>query len=169
MTTNKLNKFWTLVIILLVAVIAIGGIVAWSRYSGNQPVEISISPTEELQGNIYIGGAVNNPGFYSLNAGDSVEAVIQAAGSTTSNADLSRLKLYIPEVGEEEPPQKVDLNRAEAWLLEALPGIGEGRAEAIIAYRHENGPFHNINELLKVGGIGATTYEKIKHLITVAD
>jgi len=169
MTTNKLNKFWTLVIILLVAVIAIGGIIAWLRYSGNQPVEISISPTEELQGKIYIGGAVNNPGFYSLNAGDSVEAVIQAAGSTTSNADLSRLKLYIPEVGEEEPPQKVDLNRAEAWLLEALPGIGEGRAKAIIAYRQENGPFHNINELLKVEGIGATTYEKIKHLITVAD
>ena len=169
MIVSKVNKFWLFITILLVAIIVIGGIVAWSRYSGSQPIEISIPSAQELPGEIYIGGAVSNPGFYPLKDGDSVGAIIQAAGSTTSNADLSRLKLYIPEVGEEEQPQKVDLNRAEAWLLEALPGIGEGRAEAIIAYRNENGPFHNITELLKVEGIGATTYEKIKHLITVAD
>jgi len=169
MTISKLDKFWIFIISLLAAIIVIGGVVAWSRYSSHQPVEISISPTQELQGEIYLGGAVNAPGFYPLKTGDSVEAIIQAAGSTTSNADLSRLKLYIPEVGEEEQSQKVDINQAEAWLLEALPGIGEGRAKAIIAYRHKNGPFHNINELVKVEGIGATTYEKIKPLITVAD
>jgi len=54
-------------------------------------------------------------------------------------------------------------------LLEALPGIGETRAQAIIDYRQQNGPFHNINELTKVEGIGIATYEKIKHLISVAD
>ena len=66
-------------------------------------------------------------------------------------------------------PQKINLNRAEAWLLEALPEIGESRAQAIIDYREQNGPFHNINELIKVEGIGTATYEKIKDRITVAD
>ena len=126
-------------------------------------------PGQELQGEIYIEGAVTNSGFYPFTSGDSIEALTQAAGGITTNADLSRLKLYIPEGGEEPGPQKIDINRAEVWLLEALPGIGEIRAQAIADYRHENGPFHHTNELVKVAGIGATTYEQIKHLITVAD
>ena len=170
MATSKFSKYWTLLIILLIATITVGGIEVWSRYRGSQPIEISIStPTSQEQlTDIYIGGAVNNPGFYPLRGEDSIEALTQAAGGTTTSADLSKIRLYIPQV-EEEAPQKVDLNRAEAWLLEALPGIGESRAKAIIAYRQQNGPFQNIGELIKVKGIGATIYEQIKHLITVAD
>ena len=162
------NKFWTLSIILLVAIIAINGIVVWARYSPSQPIEISISPHQELQGEIYVAGAVTSPGLYFLLAGDSTDALIQAAGGITSNADLSRLKLYIPQVGEEEQPQKINLNQAEMWLLEALPGIGETLAQRIIDYRQQK-PFRNINELIKVEGIGTATYERIKDLITVAD
>jgi competence protein ComEA len=169
MTTGKLINYWTLIIILLVAIITVGGTVAWAKYSPSQPIEISIPPTQELPGEIYIGGAISNPGFYPLKIGDSIEAIIQAGGGITSNADLSWLKLYIPEVGEEEQSQKINLNRAEAWLLEALPGIGETLAQRIIDYREQNGLFSNINELTKVKGIGTTTYEEIKHLITVAD
>ncbi len=168
MTTSRLSKYWALITTLLVAIIVVGGIVVWSRYSPSQPIEISMSPAQELTGEIYIGGAVSSPGFYPFNAGDNIEALIQAAGGTTTSADLTQLKLYIPRVGEEEP-QKVNLNRAEVWLLEALPGIGKTRAQAIIDYRHRNGPFRNINELIKVEGIGTTTYEQIKHLISVAD
>ena len=169
MATDKLNRYWTLIIILLVVIVAIGSTVVWSRYSSSQPIEISIPSGQELPGRIYIGGAVNNPGFYPVKAGDSLQDIIQAAGGTVSNADLSSFKLYIPWLGEEIQPQKIDLNRAEAWLLEALPGIGEVRAQAIIDYRCQNGPFHNISELTKVEGIGITTYEQIKQLITVAD
>ena len=104
-----------------------------------------------------------------MTAGDTVEYIIQAAGGTRSNADLSQLRLYIPQIGAELQPQKVNLNRAEAWLLEALPGIGKTTAQAITNYRNQNGEFRNINELTKVEGIGAITYEKIKHLITIAD
>jgi len=170
MATSKFGKYWTPLIILLIAAITVGGIVTWSRYRGSQPKEISIStpPNQEQLSEIYIGGAVNNPGFYPLTAGDTIEALAQAAGGTTS-ADLGRIELYIPTLGEEEAPQKVDLNRAEAWLLQALPEIGESRAEAIVAYRQQNGPFKNINELTKVEGIGTTIYEQIEHLITVAD
>jgi competence protein ComEA len=163
------NKFWALTIIFLIAVIITGSIIAWLRYSPSQPIEILLPQYPELQDKIYVSGAVNNPGSYPLTAGDSIEDIIQAAGNATSHADLNRLELHVPQSGETHSPQKIDINRAEAWLLEALPGIGEVRAQAIIDYRRQNGPFQNINELTKVEGIGITTYEQIKHLITVAD
>ncbi|MFC1983718.1 helix-hairpin-helix domain-containing protein [Chloroflexota bacterium] len=168
MTTSKLNRCWTLITILLVAIIAISSIVACSRYSRSRLVEISIPSAQELQGEIFIGGTVSNPGFYPLKTGDTIEALIQAAGGT-SNADLSRLKLHVLQTGDEEQPQKIDLNRAEAWLIEALPEIGEDRAQDIVAYREQNGLFHNITEITKVKGIGTAIYEQIKHMITVAD
>lgn len=163
------NRYWTLAIILLVAIIAIGSLVVWLRYSGSRLIEISIPPSQELSGEIYIGGAVTNPGFYPLKDGDSLQDITEVAGGTTGLADRSSIRIYIPGAGEGLEPQKVDLNRAETWLLEALPGIGEVRAQAIIDYRQQNGRFHNTNELTKVEGIGITTYEQIKYLITVAD
>jgi len=166
---TKLNKCWALITISLVVIIATGGIVIWRGYSGSQPVEISIPPSNELQGKIYISGMVNTPGFYPLSDGDSVGALVQAAGGITDNADVDQLKFHIPELGGQAQPQKIDINRAEVWLLQALPGIGETRAQAIVDYRQQNGTFHNINELTKVQGIGTATYEEIKSLITVAD
>ena len=169
MTASRLDRYWILITIFLVAIIIIGGIVAWSRYSPSRPIEISIPPGEELWGKIYIGGNVTTPGFYSFATGDSIEALIQTAGGTTSSANLSGLRLYIPGLGEGQEPQKVNINRAEVWLLKALPGIKDTLAQRIIDYRQQNEPFRNTKELLEVAGIGTTTYEQIKHLITVAD
>lgn len=165
-----ISKHWTALTIFLITITAIGGIVVWSRYSASQSTEISIAsnlPSQEQISEIYIGGAVSNPGFYPLKAGDSLETIVQAAGGTIASANINGIKLYISEA--EELPQKINLNRAEVWLLEALPGIGEERAKAIINYRNQNGSFSNINELIRVEGIGVKTYEQIKHLITVAD
>ena len=165
-----ISKHWTALTIFLITITAIGGIVVWSRYSASQSTEISIAsnpPSQEQISEIYIGGAVSNPGFYPLKADDSLETIIQAAGGTITNANINGIKLYISEA--EELPQKINLNRAEVWLLEALPGIGEEGAKAIINYRNQNGSFSNINELIRVEGIGVKTYEQIKHLITVAD
>ncbi len=169
MTADKLNRYWTLIIILLVVIIVIGGIVAWLRYSPSRPIEISIPPRQELAGMIYIGGAVTAPGGYPFTGKDSIEALFQAAGGDANNANLSRLKLYVPKLGEEQERQKVDINRAEVWLLKALPGIGETLAQRIVDYRQRNGPFRNTGELLKVADIGTKTYEQIKDLTTVAD
>ena len=66
-------------------------------------------------------------------------------------------------------PQKIDINRAEAWLLEALPGIGPSKAQAIIDYRQQNGGFSDITEILEVEGIGQDYLRQIKDLITVGD
>lgn len=71
------------------------------------------------------------------------------------------------ESGESDTPQKVSINRADAWLLDALPGIGPTLAQNIIDYREEHGPFTMIEELLLVPGIGQATYDGVKDYITV--
>jgi competence protein ComEA len=162
------KKYWALTIILLIIAIITGGEITWARYHSPHPIEISLT-NPEFQGKVYIGGAVSNPGFYPLKSDDSLGDLILAAGGPADNADLTRLKLYIPGAGEGQEPQKIDINRAEAWLLEALPGIGETRAKAIIAYRQQNGDFGSIIEITNVEGIGPEIYEQIKNLITVAD
>jgi competence protein ComEA len=165
----KLNRLWLLITALLIAIIATGSIIAWLRYSPGQPIEISLPPPAEMHGEIYVTGAVRSPGIYNMRAEDCIADIIQAAGGTIANADPNHIRLYVPESGAADLPQKIDINRAEDWLLEALPGIGEVRAQAIIDYRYHNGPCRHITELTKVEGIGITTYEQTKHLITVAD
>ena len=123
MTAAKRDRFWALITLLLIAVIVIGGIIAWQHYSPNHPIEIILSDDSEA-------------------------------------AD---------EVISETQPQKIDINRAEAWLLEALPGIGPGKAQAIIDYRQQNGGFSDIVEITEVPGIGDSIYADIRDLITVGD
>ncbi len=61
---------------------------------------------------------------------------------------------------------KINLNTASKELLITLPGIGEVKADDIIKYREETA-FNSIEELKNIKGIGDSTFEKIKHLITV--
>ncbi len=166
---TRSNKFWTAVSLLLIMVVLVGSILIWSKYSQNQPVEITLPPSPEINGQIAVSGAVNVPGIYPLQDGDGIATLIETAGGMTANADLNKISLHIPSINEAETTQKVDLNHAEAWLLQALPGIGETRAQAIIDYRQQNGRFRHISEITSVEGIGVATYEKIKHLITVSD
>ncbi len=61
----------------------------------------------------------------------------------------------------------VNLNSAGLEELCTLPGIGEVKAQAIIDYRKENGPFQSLEEITKVKGIGVKTLEKIRHRLSV--
>lgn len=54
----------------------------------------------------------------------------------------------------------VDLNTASATLMEHVAGISKRIANNIVEYREENGPFVDRNQLLKVPGIGAKTFEQ---------
>ena len=57
--------------------------------------------------------------------------------------------------------EPVNINIASAMeLAEALNGIGESRAEAIVAFREKNGPFLSADQLLQVKGIGDRILEK---------
>ena len=62
---------------------------------------------------------------------------------------------------------KINLNKATAAELSQLKGIGMKYAERIVEFRDKNGPFKQVEDLLKVQGIGPKTLEKNKGLITV--
>lgn len=64
----------------------------------------------------------------------------------------------------------VDLNSATAeQLAETLHGVGESKAEAIIAYREENGGFEHIDELVNVRGIGLRTVDRNRDRMTLGN
>jgi competence protein ComEA len=167
MGSSKYNINWTLVALLLVLVIIAGIVVLGLKCRGGQAVEVTLAPGREITGTIYVGGAVNNPGYYPVFTGDTLEDVIAAAGGLKESAGTGDVELSIGGAVEEETPQKININRAELWLLEALPGIGEMKAQSIVDYRNQHGFFRDIYELLNVPGIGESTFNNIKDLITV--
>lgn len=61
----------------------------------------------------------------------------------------------------------IDLNRADAQQLMQLPGIGEVKAAAILAYRAEHGAFRTVEELDEVRGISARMVESWDGLVEV--
>ena len=133
-------------------------------------LEITLATrTSAFTGNIYIGGAVNNPGLYPFMQDDSLDDLVKAAGGLQSGASLAQVSLIIPDHASASLPQRIDINRAEAWLLAALPGIGDTHARDIVAYRQQNGLFRNVSDLLRVKGIGQATLDSIKDLISVSE
>ena len=60
-----------------------------------------------------------------------------------------------------------NINTASLEELMTLPGIGQTRAEAIVAYRQERGSFQTIEDIMKVDGIKEGSFEKLKEKITV--
>ena len=64
----------------------------------------------------------------------------------------------------------VNINTASAeQLAAALQGIGQSRAEAIVAYREEHGPFSHMDELANVRGIGLATLDRNRDRIVIED
>ena len=64
------------------------------------------------------------------------------------------------------PDEVIDLNAADTYDLDRLPGIGPAKAEAILAYREEHGPFQSVDDLLAVSGIGEVTLENLRPYVT---
>lgn len=62
---------------------------------------------------------------------------------------------------------KISINSASLEELQTLSGIGEAKAQDIIAYREANGPFQAIADIQKVPGIGEALFAKIKENITI--
>ena len=69
--------------------------------------------------------------------------------------------------GETQDSGTVNLNTADSAALQTLPGIGEAKAQAILAYREEKGGFSGTEELMNVPGIKESTFSKIKDKIAV--
>jgi len=73
----------------------------------------------------------------------------------------------VREAAEAGAPALVDLNRATAGELLALPGIGPVMAERIVALRKERGRFRKLEELMEVKGVGDRTFARLKPLLTI--
>lgn len=143
-----------------------------------------------------VKGAVKYPGVYELTTDDRVIDAIEDAGGYVEEAETTAVNhaqklqdemvIYIPKIGEpienfstngqvvttssendNDSSDKVNLNSADETALTTLPGIGPSKAQAIIAYREENGSFKTIDDLKSVSGIGDKTFEKLRELIDV--
>src|SRR5262249_28305143 len=69
--------------------------------------------------------------------------------------------------GKLAPGETVNINTATAEQLDALPGIGPTKAQAIIDYRNEHGRFSSIEDIQKVKGIKEGEFSKIQDYIRV--
>ena len=65
------------------------------------------------------------------------------------------------------PGETIDVNTADEYELQRLPGIGEKRARDIVAYREEHGPFETVEELDEVSGIGPGILEGLRDYVRV--
>lgn len=188
------NKFpWkTIVIGLLCGLVAAGTILLASRPSRGSAVQLPEAPPEAGI-TVDVSGAVAQPGVYQLPAGSRVEDAIEAAGGFLPEAFPEVVNLAAPladgtKVLVPLRPEDIELeadndstsntpaygggfpvniNTASQNTLTALPGIGEIKAQAIIDYRTEHGPFTDPEQLMEVNGIGPATYEKLKDLVTI--
>ena len=105
----------------------------------------------------------------------------EASLETVNQADLltdgQKIRIYtMEEAGQMEKKlqeedlildDRVDINRAGKEELMTLTGVGETRAQAILAYRETHGSFSSVEELMQVEGIKEKTYEKLKDQIRI--
>ena len=61
----------------------------------------------------------------------------------------------------------VNINTADIPGLCSLPGIGEGRAKAIVEYREKQGGFQKKEDIMQVSGIGEKMYARMEEYLTV--
>lgn len=186
-----------IVIGILVGLLFAGGIYASTRTPRGESVQLRPAPTPEPL-RIHIAGAVVRPGVYELEDGSRVADAVEVAGGFVAEADKNALNLaeflkdgerldipyvagFVPEedqgfvvITEGTPSplagdELVNINTASIDELDKLPGIGQTTAAKIIEYRTANGPFATIEDIINVSGIGISTYEEIKDLITVGE
>lgn len=62
--------------------------------------------------------------------------------------------------------EPINVNTASADLLTELPGIGPGKAAAIVEDREANGPYESAQDLTRVSGIGDTTVANLEDQVT---
>ena len=166
-----------------------GEILETATDQGESPDREMETETEVADIYVYVCGAVVSPGVSRMTLGERIFLALERAGGPLDTADLSAVnlaaaaedgdKIYIPVVGEipgvletgngetEGSGDRVNINRASKDVLMTLPGIGEKKAEAILAYRESVGTFESPEDLMKVAGIKEGLYEKIKDLIDI--
>ncbi len=96
------------------------------------------------------------------------EAAQLQAGQSVSNMGEAGQNVSAPGASGPSDDGKIDLNRATREQLMTLSGIGEAKADSIIAYREVHGGFRKIEELMEVDGIKEGVFNKVKDQIKVS-
>ena len=139
---------------------------------------------------VYVCGEVQASGVYELEQDSRVfEAIAKSGRADRKTLRRKRLirrrvvvdgeQIYVPsldevkgagvvsEVTERTDDGKININTAEKEELMTLTGVGEAKAQSIIAYREEHGGFQSIEELMQIEGIKEGVFNKIKEDITI--
>ncbi len=140
---------------------------------------------------VQINGAVKYPGVYKVQEDARVFDVVELAGGMTEDAEPEAVNQALPvedgqmitictqeewELMQAEEMHTdaaqaddglVDINTADVAELCTLPGVGQARAESILAYRQEHGSFQAVEEIKQVSGIKDGLYTKIKDKIKI--
>lgn len=199
-----LVKMKHLVLSLLLVVGAVGGTLAVQQPQG-EPLALAApvpDPTATVAPTatpapivVFVSGAVEVPGVYTLPPGSRVVDALAAAGGPTDEAATAALnqatplsdgvQVHLPTEGEAPVPASlapsggsplasapgseplVHVNSADATTLETLPGIGPALAGRIIEYRTANGPFTSLDQLKDVKGIGDKLLGKISERVVI--
>ena len=168
---------------------------SYMNEKSNKSNEISQAETEDQLVTVDVKGAVKKPGVYQLQSNSRVHDALEKAGGMTEEADLKSINqaqklsdeavVYVAKVGEnavdvttsapasatsgtgQAKSALVNLNTATEADFQTISGIGQKRAQDIIAYREANGRFKSVDDLKNVSGIGAKTLEKLKEYVTV--
>ena len=114
---------------------------------------------------------------------DGFVVAMQSAGLLVASVVADGMQIVVPTLeevkngsytwgaaakgGGETEDGLVDINTADAALLMTLPGIGQTRADAIVAYREQHGRFSTIEDIMKVDGIKEGSFAKLRDSITV--
>jgi len=186
-------KSWQLIVVgLLCGLLAAGVILLVSSPRRGQQIVLPPAPTQAPIA-VDVSGAVISPGVYFLEIGSRVEDAIEAAGGFLPEAFTESInlaaplsdgsKVLVPIYPGNPPPDligqenqdsvgdttsfPININTANKETLMLLPGIGEIKAQAIIDYRTQNGPFTELEQIQEVSGIGPVTFENLKDLITI--
>jgi competence protein ComEA len=96
----------------------------------------------------------------STSTGNAPTESTASSGSSSSHSGASA-KLA--------PGEKININTASAEELDRLPGIGKTKAQAIVDYRNQNGSFKTLEDIEKVKGIKAGSFEKMKDYIKLSN
>jgi len=159
--------------------------------SASTPPSGSAAAADGAQVTVDVAGKVRRPGIVVLDQGARVTDALKAAGGPKRGVDTTALNLARvlvdgeqivvgapggaasdtgaapPSSGGAAPGQLVNLNTATASELEALPQVGPVTAQAIVAWRDQNGGFTSVDELLEVDGIGEKTLAQLTPYVTV--
>ncbi len=182
-----IRQHWSVFLIgLLSGILSAGLILLFISRPRRYPIQLHPPPTPAPI-RVHITGSVLQPGVYLVPVDSILENALEAAGGAHPDADLNRVNLamtlvdgqqvYIPDKqnnGPEQPLEEsqshsmdniININLAGPAELEQLPGIGPSLAEKIVEYRLTHGFFLEVEDLLKVSGIGPAKLDQIRDLI----